>query len=448
MDILNYRRPVAFTLLPLAAALLATAPAQAKTVVESITSGKPLVNIRTRYESVDDDAFASEAEAMTVRTRLGYETAPVAGATFLFEFEDIQALGGMDRYAPPAPPAPPASGYAVVADPEQTEVNRIQLRYRGISRLDATLGRQRLMLDNQRFIGSVAFRQDEQTFDALSGIYTGIQDVSLTAAYVDKVYGITPVFDADVNDRLLNVAYNGFVYGKLIAYHYDLKNQEEVLTELNPGLQYLENSTSGVRFDGLYALPTTLPLRAIYRAEAAKQKTLRAGNAEFDTDYRLAEAGVAWALSGGSYVLTPLIGYEQLGADDSGRTAPNVDTGLYAFQTPYATKHIFNGWVDQYLVTPNQGLVDKYVSIGFDIPGQSVRTLVMYHDYASDVDSGPVGDTLDLGDEVNVQVMKNIGTTWIFGAKYGKYSEAAAADVAVSKKRDTEKLWFWAELNF
>lgn len=438
----------AWALLPAATLLLCPLAAEAKTFTESLATGKTYVNARVRYEGVEDQAFANEAEAMTVRTRIGYETAPIAGFTALVEMEDIHTLGGMEDYQLPPPPAANPAGDAVIADPEQTELNRVQLRYRGVPRLDMTLGRQRLMFDNQRFIGNVGFRQDEQTFDAFSAIYTGIPDWTMTYAYVDGVNGIMESFDANVSDTLLNVAYGGFTVGKIILYSYMLENQEENLTVLNGGLGYDANDTQGIRFDGGYILPTTVSLRALYRAEFAKQDVeLRTGK-EYETEYALLEAGMAYTFGGGAYTLTPLIGNEVLGADDSQRAAPNNDTGLYAFQTPYATKHAFNGWVDQFLVTPAQGLDDRYVTVGFDLNAYTTKILLTYHEYESDVEAGALGSKLDLGYETNIQIMKTIGANWTIGTKYGEYQQGDAADVAISKKKDADKVWLWAELNF
>jgi hypothetical protein len=429
-----------------AASVFSAAPASAKTFTETLTSGKASANVRLRYENVDDNAFTDEAEGMTIRTRLGYETSPYYGFTALVEFEDVHALGGMDQYQQPAPPVPAATGDAVIADPEHTELNRVQLRYRGVSRLDLTLGRQRIMYDNQRFVGNVGFRQDEQTFDAFSAVYTGISDLTLSYAYVDKVNGITPIFDANVNDTFVNIAYSGFTFGKISTYAYLLTNEEEVLAELNPGLRYFNNDTVGIRFDGAYILPTTVSLRAIYRAEYAKQSVDRMTapaapavpvKTDNDTKYGLAELGMAYTFGGGAYALTPLIGYELLGSDD----------GLYALQTPYATKHAFQGWVDQFLVTPGEGLVDKYFSLGFDLNNYTTKFLAMYHDYESDEDNATTGDTVDFGKEWNIQVMKTIGANWIIGAKYGKYSEGSDTIASVTKK-DSKKAWAWVELNF
>lgn len=53
-----------------------------------------------------------------------------------------------------------------MADPENIELNRAQVRYdwRGGS---LTAGRQKIELLDQRFVGSGAFRQNEQAFDAV-----------------------------------------------------------------------------------------------------------------------------------------------------------------------------------------------------------------------------------------------------------------------------------------
>jgi len=116
-------------------------------------------------------------------------------------------------------------------------------------------------------------------------------------------------------------------------------------------------------------------------------------------------------------------------------------------QTPYATKHAFQGWVDQFLVTPNEGLVDKYFSLGFDLNNYTTKILAVYHDYESDEKRVATNKDIDFGKEWNVQVMKTIGANWIVGAKYGKYTEGSDTIAGVTKK-DANKAWAWVELNF
>lgn len=424
-----------------------------KSFYDAMTSGKFTGNARLRYESVEDDFFAEDAEALTLRSRIGYETAPFHDVTALVEYENVTTLGGMDDYQDPPPPAPSRLGYAVIADPEGSEFNRAQLKYRGIKKLNLTLGRQYITYDNQRWIGNVGFRQDDQTFDAFTAEYKGIDDVVMSYAYVMGVNGIAPEFDNKVSDHFYNISYNGWSLGKLTAYYYDLHSQNDSIRgpagniDVNAGLRYASNQTTGLRFDGGYNLPTTFPLRALYRAEWAQQEAhimepvarRHSRETTYRTEYSVVELGAAIGLGGGSYTLTPVLGYEVLGSDDS----------KYGLQTPYGTKHAFNGWADQFLVTPKEGLVDQYVNIGFNLNKYAIKTLFQYHDYDTARANIAQKSNLDLGDEYSVQVTKTFAPNWTLGSKYSVFNESSdAKDVLRSSKLDASKFWVWAEYNF
>lgn len=438
----------------LVCAVVAVAPLAgygADEFIEALTGGKVSGNFRLRYEDVDvDSRTLKNASALTLRSRLGYETAPLHGLSAILEFEDTRVLDGRDNYAPEARnsklPASNPYDHAAIVDTEQTEVNRAYLRYRGISKLDMGLGRQRINLDNQRFIGAVGWRQNEQTFDAFTAAYQGIADWNFYYAYITGVQGIAhekPLynFDIDSSDNLFNVAYSGFVAGKLSAYGYFLDNQESDLAlrniapyvnDLNPALRYKSNDTYGARFDGGYALPITRPVRLLYTAEYARQALTNAARTEYHTSYSLLEGGVSYATAVGP--LSAKIAREVLGSDD----------GVQGFQTPYATKHAFNGWVDMFLNTPGAGLDDRYATIAADLQPYGVKLVLAYHDYRKDYGSDRFGS------EWNVQLLKQFAANYTLGVKYGTYR--ADGDVATligtTANIDTQKLWFWGELNF
>lgn len=413
--------------------------ASADAVINALTKSKVSGNFRLRYETVDlDSPIVKDATALTVRSRLGIETAPLEGFTGILEFENTTVLNGEDDYAPET------VGYAPIVDPGVTEVNRAYIRYRGVSKLDLGLGRQRIILDNQRFVGAVAWRQDEQTFDSFTANYTGLPDWAFYYAYVDKVNGIaseepTFNFDIDSSDSLFNVAYTGFVFGKLTAYAYLLDNEESStnLNALNPTLRYESNDTIGMRFDGVYILPTTLPIRLLYTAEYAQQEFTSPTGVEFDTDYSFIDIGAGYASSVG--MLTARLAQETLGSD-------KVGTTMQGFQTPYGTKHAFNGWVDMFLNTPAGGLQDQYVQLGADLAPYGVKVMAFYHEY-SEVD-GPItgGGERDFGSEWNLQVLKQFGANYTLGIKYGDYK--ADKEITSATNIDTEKFWIWGELNF
>ncbi len=426
-----------------ALALLPTLPASADTLVDALTKSKISGNFRLRYEEVDPDSLSvKDATALTLRSRLGIETAPISGFTAILELEDTHSLFGTDDYSPEQ--GPPYV-YAPIVDPTVTEVNRAYLRYRGVRKLDVGVGRQRIMYDNQRFVGNVGWRQNEQTFDSFTASYVGVADWVFNYAYVDKVNGIADVkptynFDFDSDDHLINIVYSGFTLGKLTGYAYLLDNSESdrVLrntgnnNELNPSLRFLQSDTYGLRFDGVYILPTTTPLRLFYTAEYAEQELTTPLEIERNTDYYLAETGLGYASSVG--MLVAKVAQEKLGSDD----------GLQGFQTPYATKHAFNGWADMFLNTPTAGLIDSYATLSGDFTPYGVKAALVYHEYSRDEGSG------DFGEEWNLQLIKQFGANYFVGVKYASYKadDASPFIVGTTPNIDTDKFWVWAELNF
>ena len=131
------------------------------------------------------------------------------------------------------------------------------------------------MLDNQRFIGNVGWRQNEQTLTHLHSIIKASAIGPLLRLHWRRA-GIAKIkpntnFSFDTDDHLLNIQYSGFQLGKITAYAYLLNNQALDLNQLNPALRYQANDTLGLRFDGAYVMPTTMPLRLLYTAEYAQQ---------------------------------------------------------------------------------------------------------------------------------------------------------------------------------
>lgn len=450
----------------LALAILAAPVMQvaADEVVDALMKSKVTGNFRLRHESVDlKSTTVKDADALTLRSRVGIETAPLSGFTALVEFENTQVMNSQDHYAPES------AGYAAIVDPAVTEVNRAYVRYRGVPKLDLGLGRQRIALDNQRFVGSVSWRQDEQTFDAFTASYAGVPDWNFYYAFINKVNGIADAgvvsnnvynFDIDSADSLFNVAYTGLVFGKLSAYYYQLNNEERATqirnlgtdaNTLNPTLRYRSNDTAGARFDGFYLLPITLPVRLLYTAEYAQQQygdyrgPANISKVDYDTTYSLVDLGVGYASPVG--MLSARVAQETLGSDTT-----RLGTGLQmqGFQTPYATKHAFNGWVDMFLNTPQGGLEDQYATVAADLQPYGVKLMAVYHKY-SEVD-GPAGAVgpRNFGTEWNFQALKQFGANYTLGVKYGNYkadSEVATL-IGTTANVDTKKLWLWGELNF
>lgn len=365
------------------------------TFLQSLSSGDVTGSFRLRSESVDDTANKN-AHALTLRSRLAYKSADFYGWSGTLEFDDTRIVAGQDNYAPEK------AGFATVADPRITEMNQVFIRYQADYGVTAVLGRQRIVLDNQRFIGASTWRQDDQTFDAFTVRYQH-KKFSLYYAYMDKVNGITPALDANVSHHLVNLSYQWMTALNSTAYLYRLHDNKQFA---NPAL---DNETTGVRLNGSILTGKT---GWKYTAELAQQSAM-----DFDAYYLLAELG----FSLGRYSLT--LGYEKLGSDD----------GLYGFQTPLATKHAFNGWADKFVNTPADGLQDIYASAGVALAGVSLS--LAWHQYRADHDSRSYGD------ELNAMAVYRINSNLSIGSKYAYYRADAFST-------DTEKFWLWTELTF
>ena len=128
------------------------------------------VDLRYRYENVDDDAKNRTASANTLRSRLTLATAAWNGVSGLAEVDNVWDFES-DNYNSTENGN---TQYPVIADPTGTDLNQVWLKYDG-GKYDGTLGRQRILHGNQRFVGGVAWRQNEQTYDAFRATWKPIE---------------------------------------------------------------------------------------------------------------------------------------------------------------------------------------------------------------------------------------------------------------------------------
>ena len=177
--------------------------------------GKVNLDMCLRYEYIDQDNARKDANTFTLRTRLGYNTAKFKGFNAMVEVEN-NALIVNDFNSGPGGNS--KTEYSVVADPEATEVNQAFLEFDGIPDTPLKVGRQRIILDNARFVGNVGFRQLEQTFDAARIENSSIPDTTLLYSYVD------------IRSHLINLHYKGLQFGTFSGYGYLLEFPDNEIT--------------------------------------------------------------------------------------------------------------------------------------------------------------------------------------------------------------------------
>lgn len=421
-------RKYLFTVAAIAAPLAVACPALAATPAkfgDPVKLGDglmldPIVDARLRWEHVDQPA--TDADAVTLRLRVGGELKHAASKlALLAEAEGTVALGkNYNAFPFVISTSQRRTAFSTVADPENIELNRLQLQYKSKA-VTITLGRQRMNLDDQRFVGAVGWRQNEQTFDAVRG------EAKIGPVSLDGTYAISQrtIFGFDAGPR---TAYDGdFVFlgagAKLgpinlkgFAYLLNYKLEEQAGTQ---AAALADTQTYGARANTALALSKVVKLNLA--ASYARQSSYQQNPLTYGVDYIGGEAGLAYKALGVN------VGYEKLGGN-----------GTRAFQTPMATLHKFNGWADLFLTTPVAGLQDVYAgaTYKFDkvkaLPG--LNAAVTWHKYNSDLGG------ISYGHEWNAQLGFRLSKVNLL-AKYAAYS---ARGFGVN----TKKFWLQAELAF
>ena len=397
--------------LPILLAGLVSTPALADPVIL-----KPLVDARLRYETVDQEPLARDADALTMRIRSGVE-AKTGDFTLLAESEATLAL--VEKYNNGLNAN---TAFPLVPDAQNIELNRLQLQYRGLPKTIVTVGRQRINLDDQRFVGSVAWRDNEQTFDAARIEWSGVKNfkADVTYAWSDRtIWGIDggnrygPArYQAIGGDNVFaNLAFASPI-GALTGFAY-LVDQDRALVLRN------SSQTYGARFAGARAIAPRVKLT--YLASYARQSDYGRNPNRYAASYYAGELGLELA------ALKVGGGYEVLGADSG--------AALTSFQTPLATLHKFNGWADKFLVTPPDGLRDAYAMAGYGWkkvgPFASIDLTAAWHRFEAErIDQ-------HYGDEIDLQASVKRGRYTAL-AKYASYDADRFAT-------DTHKFWLSLE---
>jgi len=385
--------------------------------------------IRARYENVDvEDSGKMEANAYTVRATLGLDAKlfNVEGLSMKVDGTTVQTIGGT-RYDNNPSAIFGDNRYEVVADPEQTRFTQAYLQYK-YGATTAKAGRQIVNLDNQRFIGSVDWRQMMQSLDALTVTNTSVAGLTLTGAYV---YGYATVFDEptwDSKSVILNGSYKVNDMVKVTAYDYMISSEKAAYGSDTIGLALTGDvPAAGAKIN--------------YRAEYAKQgdasfKTVGTAKAQNDAYYYNLEAlaNISGVLAG--------VGYEMLSGGETNAAGTSIIDGKTAFSTPLATLHKFNGWADKFLTTPAGGLCDASATLGYTAPGLG-KAMIVYHDF--ETDKAMAGKS-DLGTEWDMLYTNAIpGVRGLNGLIKAAFYDGG--DVAGNTK-DVSKIWVEATYKF
>ena len=370
---------------------------------QALDQSKVNTNFRYRIESVDQDNLSKDALASTLRSRLSVQTGAYSGFSAFVELDNVTVLGD-DSYNSTVNGE---TAYPVVADPDGSDLNQAFLRYQTASKqTNVDMGRQRINLLNQRFLGSVGWRQNEQTLDGFRVQHT-------TATWLvdaSRLHNVNRVFGpdgakADEPGEFVNLLVgfkpNAQHQISVFAHDYQFDNWA-ARSSLTTGLDYLGNFVP--------ANQQQLQLHLAYATQTDNSDSV----SDFSEDY--SRIDVLWKINKVSLEA----GYELLSGD-----------GTTALQTPLATLHAFNGFADIFLATPVNGLNDVWFGAGYTLPKGAIN--LQYHQYSSDLND------IDYGDEINLNYTYNISTRLMANVKLAQYNRDQFA-------QDTQKIWVGLQL--
>ena len=309
---------------------------------------------RLRHEQVDDAAFAHDARADTLRLRLGLLANFGNGWSARVEGDAVASAG--NRYDSGANGN---TRYPAVGDPRGSNLDQAWVGWRG-SVFGIVAGRQRLLFDNQRWVGNSGWRQHEQTFDAVALDWHPAAALTVRYAWLDHVHrvagrdALNPLArERALDTHLWNAAWTSGMQ-QWVGYAYLHEDRDvPAASTATWGLRWSGKPASGDGF--LWAL------------EAARQHDHANSPLRFHHDYWLVEPG--WTHAGYS----ARVSWEHLGGN-----------GRHALQTPLATLHAFNGWDDQFGVVPDGGLEDRQVSLAGAFRSTKATWNLARHEYRAD----------------------------------------------------------------
>jgi len=372
------------------------------------------MDLNYRWENVNQEhggktpaTDPKTANANTARLRLGYMSPVFYGFQAYAEYEGLYAL--QEDYNSTRNGR---TQYSVVADPDQSRLNQLWLSYNGIPDTIVKVGRQRIKLDDDRFIGNVGWRQLESVYDSILFTHKNqtIAGLTINAGYLDSVRTFTNTKES-MNSPILNINYKVGDWGNLIAYGYWLDFRD-------PAKYAVSSQSYGLRFDG--KSPKFYDtVNAIYTVEWSNQSDYGNNPNHYQAD-RINLMGGASA-----YNLTVSGAMEQLNGFGAGKT----------FQTPLGTNHAFQGWADIFVVTPANGIRDVFATASYKMMDDSLIITGVYHDFFDDT------GTVRYGNEWDFSILKKFGKHYSLLAKYANYN----ADTYAT---DTQKIWLQANVSF
>ena len=357
---------------------------KAESLQQALTEARTHLDFRLRYQ--DAEQGNQGGQALTLRSRFGFETLPYELFSAYLEVDDVRALPDDDNYNSGS------NGQLddlFIEDPQGTQLNQIWLAY-DIANTLLKYGRQSLNLNNGRLLGVDEWRQHEQSFSGFSISNESLNYLRFDFAQINQVLNNeAPSEDSmqqDLNAKLLNINYRGFWLNDLSLYSLWISD--------HPDQRQWESSTYGLRFAGAFGGNPFHELSLDFQLEIARQEDAGSNPQNYQANYHLLD------LTLGYQRLSATVGFEKLGAD-----------GEAFFVTPLGSLAEFQGrngiFDNSGLGNIPGGVRDRYLEVAyrqeFSCPADSLALTVSagFHDYRADAERNGI---------------KSYGDEWFFKA--------------------------------
>ncbi len=400
-----------------------TAKAQDILGAPFIENVKPYLEFRPRYEYVDVDGSSKDAaNALTIRTKIGVKIGKVLGVDGLFaQLEGIDVSAVVDDFYPEK------TGYETVLDPHNDRMTQAFIGYK-YGNYVFIAGRKYVTIDDHRFIGNVNWRQMPQSLGVVAIAGSPIENLNFLLAGVYERKGIVDGLNVDWHMDKMPIVLD--INYKLIP-ELKLKGFAYLLTDIH--------NTYGIKASGSINISG---IKFSYLGEYAKQtdpyeKDNLNTKPDIDTDYYRVKLGAAYSGFFGNVMYTYF-------GDADGKDA--------GFSTPLATLHKFDGWSDVLLKGAAKGfkygLKELCVSAGYK--SKSIgKFMVAYLTFDADKDQVELGNSTDIGSEVDVLYAKKLTKRLSFLAKAAFYSADDGYVFTGNKIAGTKDVTkYWLQLNY
>ncbi|MEM1003715.1 MAG: alginate export family protein [Bacteroidota bacterium] len=347
-------------------------------LTNAISTGEFVFNGKLRFWYADDDA-ALASQAYTFGTNFGYRTKSYKGFQVYIEGESVVALTP-DLYFDGLNDQ---TDRTTVTDPETLELNQMQLSYNGEfdngTLLQVKVGRQAAIVEDERFIGRVSARQDDQTFDAIYGmVQNENKGIAFEYAYFYQI------------NRLLAQAgdWRSDSHIFMLRYYKPKNIRFGLFTHL---LDFQDDSpeksgqTYGITIDR-GPLPTD-KIALNFKTAFAYQSDYGDNPTDYEAFLLSAEVGVS---------------VPDLAIFNVGYELATSDNGIASFQFPLSTGQRLHRISDVFIDPPADGLQNPYFTAESNELFWGIGAWLGYHSYFSEQE----GDFL--GQEINVVLYRQI----------------------------------------